>query len=75
MPLPFTKLTRVFNVKRELKSLHTQTMIFHVPLSLQMLQISFFIQHCISKANRSPDGCKLHTDLFSSAQCHEDERW
>lgn len=36
---------------------------------------AFFIQHCISKANGSPNGSKPHTALLSSAQCHENERW
>lgn len=55
------------------KSLCPQAMIFHV--TLQILQISFFIQHRISKAKRNPNASKLYTALFSPAQCHENKWW
>lgn len=55
------------------KSLCAQAMIFH--MTLQILQISFFIQHRISKAKRNSNASKLYTALFSSAQCHENKRW
>lgn len=69
--LSLTNATEIFNVKHV--SLCAQAMIFHV--TLQILQISFFIQCRISKAKRNPNASKLYTALFSSAQWHENKRW
>lgn len=46
----------MFNVKHVFKHLHAQDIIFHVYISLQMLQISFFVQHQTSEAKSSPNG-------------------
>lgn len=73
IPLPFTKPTLVFNVKRKLKSLYAQAVIFHMPISLQMLQISFFTAPDIRGQEKSKCKQTMYSFVLISSMAWKQE--